>query len=339
MGAAVYPEWKNYNIYNCIYFRNLGFTNIKLRTSIIKGYRINQIEIRLNPEIMLNGSKIELFNPNSIKKIESSFDDTVQKIHSNLPTLQQWTVQRIDYAIQIYTIYSMYLVQLFNRGDKPSKKYSVGVYSKKDFRNVQMQGSLYMRNKSVTINFYDKKDEQENAYMWGNSNKQDIMDSQNLLRFEVQCKRYKTNSLKQKYNFSSKCLSHFLCEYMAKNLILHYYNEIIGPGDYYKLNEAEKIINSSDYRNSTKENCINMLKLISDSRSIWKAREDFVKGKVIKNTDIYVQGSLATYQRRLKQIRNLNINPVAIPKDYIKFPMRMIENPIKQIEDAFNRNP
>lgn len=69
-------------------------------------------------------------------------------------------------------------------------------------------GSLYLFNKSVCINFYDKKCERLN------NNVLDF-DSENILRLEVQCKKSKTNAIKYKYNFDVKFLLYFLSKELS----------------------------------------------------------------------------------------------------------------------------
>ena len=80
----------------------------------------------------------------------------------------------------------------------------------------------------------------------------------------------------------------------------YYYNKTIGAGDYYKLSDAIRIIQDSNYTSKTKDKLTEVLRAISKHRSIRRAREES-------------QYNSSCFNRYLKQIRALGVNPVTIP--------------------------
>ena len=274
--------------------KSIGFTNIQLTSKKINSkykYNFMQIKIILNPVKLLRKNKLEVIEEDHVEELKKVFADEIKKIHVSLPILDYWTVNRIDYAININTPYVKEYIKLFQRADKP--KGFKELYCSKSKTRKQLEGSFYLFNDSVAINFYDKESERA---------KQDFSadGAKNLLRLEVQCKSLKINTLKTKNRFRGKCLKNYLSKDISCKQIEHYYNNTIGGGDYYKLTEAILKVQESNYTNGTKNKLIETLRAINKHRSIWKARE---KSKY----------SFSSFNRQLKKIRDLNINPVTIP--------------------------
>lgn len=274
------------DIYVTEALKDKGFTHIILTNKKIDSkykYNFMQITIIMNPLKLLEVSKLELLKEDQVEELNDRFYSEIIKIHHSLPRLEYWGANRIDYAVNINTPYVKEYIRLFQRGDKPT-----------GFKDTkQLDGSLYISNDSVTINFYDK----ENERLWNGFNKDGAKD---LLRIEVQCKKSKTNTLKTKYEFDSRHLGHYLSQEVSYQQLEYYYNKTIGAGDYYKLSEAVKMVQESNYTAKTKEKLINVLRAINKCRSIWKAREES-------------QYNISCFNRYLKQIRALGVNPVTIP--------------------------
>lgn len=199
-------------------------------------YNFMQITIRLNPLKLMGRNKLEVLKKEHIEEAKKTFSEEVQKIHRILPRLEHWTVNRIDYAININTPYVEEYIELFQRGDKP-RNFKELHYSKSKIRK-QREGSFYLISKSVNINFYNKEHERLSQ----NLNKDGAKD---LLRLEVQCKKPKINTLKAKYGFESRYLEHYLNQEVSYQQLEYYYNTTIGTGDYYKLTEAIRIVQES----------------------------------------------------------------------------------------------
>ena len=271
-----------------------GFTYIQLtskKVDVRYRYKFMQITIILNPVKLIAKNKLEVIKQEHIEEVKKIFVEEMHRIHPSLPRLENWIVNRIDYAININTPYVEEYIKLFQRADKP--RGFKELYCSKSKTRKQREGSFYIFNDSVGINFYNKEHERLSQ----NFNKDGAKD---LLRLEVQCKKPKTNTLKAKYDFDSRHLSHYLSQEVSYQQLEYYYNKTIGVGDYYKLSEAIKKVLKSNYTAKTKEKLMNVLRAVNKCRSIWKAREES-------------QYKSSYFNRYLKQIRALGINPVTIP--------------------------
>lgn len=274
--------------------REQGFTRIKLTSKKVNlkyKYNFMQITITMNPLKLIGRNKLEVLIENQLSELKERFAEEVQKIHNSLPRLDYWTINRIDYAVNINTPYVEEYIKLFQRADKPRSFKEL--YCSKSKTRKQREGSFYLFNDSVAINFYNKEHERlsQNFNMDG---------AKDLLRLEVQCKKPKTNTLKAKYDFHSRRLAHYLSQEVSYQQLEYYYNKTIGAGDYYKLSEAIVKVQESNYTYKTKEKLVNVLKVINRHKSIWKARE---KSQYNSNC----------FNRYLKKIRVLGVNPVTIP--------------------------
>ena len=271
-----------------------GFTYIKLTSKKVNSkykYNFMQITITMNPLKLIGRNKLEVLIENQLSELKERFAEEVQKIHNSLPILDYWTINRIDYAVNINTPYVEEYIKLFQRADKPRSFKEL--YCSKSKTRKQREGSFYLFNNSVSINFYNKEHERLSQ----NFNKDEAKD---LLRIEVQCKKPKTNTIKAKNGFNSRHLEHYLSQEISYQQIEYYYNKTIGTGDYYKLSEAIRIVQVSNYTAKTKEKLIVMLRDINKCRSIWKARKKS-------------QYNSSCFNRYLKQIRAVSVNPVTIP--------------------------
>lgn len=281
-----------------------GFTYIKLTSKKVDGrykYNFMQMTIIMNPVKLIRRNKLEVIKMDLLEEVKKIFAEKVKKIHTSLPRLDYWTINRIDYAVNINTPYVEEYIKLFQRGDKPRNFKEL--YCSKSKTRKQLDGSFYLFNDSVTINFYNK----ENERLSQNFNKDGAKD---LLRLEIQCKKPKTNTLKAKNKFDSRHLEHYLSQEISYQQLEYYYNKTIGTGDYYKLSEAIRIVQESNYTSKTKEKLTEVLRLINKHRSIWRAREES-------------QYNSSCFNRYLKKIRVLGVNPVTIPS---RWGVNMLKN-------------
>ncbi|WP_195970934.1 hypothetical protein [Clostridium thermobutyricum] len=219
------------------------------------------------------------------------FNEKIKLIHESLPRLENWILNRIDYAINIKIEYVKEYIKLFQRGDKPKRFKELYCSSSK--KRKQLEGSLYLFNSSVNINFYDKYNERVKKNLNENA-KRDI------LRLEIQCKKSKLYNIKNKSKFESLQVGEYLKKDISHKILSDYYFLVIGKGDYYKLKEAIEKIKNSNYSISTKEKLIKTLNLVNKHKSVWKARDK-------------CEYSIASFNRYLQLIRGININPVTIP--------------------------
>lgn len=101
--------------------------------------------------------------------------------------------------------------------------------------------------------------------------------------------------------------------------ILTYYEKTIGIEDYYSLSEARILIYNSKYSRDTKELMIDVIKLITKKRSVWKARAS----DEIDEDD---------FKKAIKKLKKLGINPVTIP-NHLR--ISHLPNLLEKIEQEF----
>lgn len=255
-----------------------------------------QIKITMNPLKLISRNKLEVIKTDLLEEVKKIFLGRIKKIHMTLPRLEYWIIDRIDYTVNINTPYVEEYIKLFQRADKP-RNFKEWYCDRSKVRK-QPEGSFYLISQSVNINFYNKEHERLSQ----NFNRDGAKD---LLRLEIQCKKPKTNTIKSKNGFDSRHLEHYLSQEISYHQLEYYYNKTIGAGDYYKLSEAIRIVQESNYTFKTKEKLIEVLRAVSRHRSIWKAREES-------------KYNSSCFNRYLKQIRALGVNPVTIPARWRK---------------------
>lgn len=294
-------------------FRNYGFREVQLNSIDINGMIIRLAVIRLNTKVLLDNQETILSTQASeTHRIAAAFNERKSTIFgdftNDLPDFDQWTCRRIDYCMDVITEHVSAYVALFQRCKLPSHHYNI---------NIKKKGSSYMKSNSVTLNFYDKFDQLEKHLLALDktmTNKEQN-EATNMLRFEIQCQRGKTDYIKRREGFDSKSIEHFLDSSLSNKLILDYYDKSIGTGDFYSLHGARAIVDRANLQFRTKQTILNTLKLIAKTRSIEKARVQFIEGVDIGGGTI-VKGSRKAFNDNIKKIRLLGINPVTIPRNW-----------------------
>lgn len=297
-------------IYTTKYYSDIGFKDFKLR-EVLKPLTVNNVvEISLNPmQLILEEETPLLLLESDVDELKFKFNQKIKEIHPRLPRLSEWSVRRIDYAVDIKTEYVEEYIELFKQCDFPRRfECKSKEYNPKQKRKTEKKGLFKLESNSVNINFYDK--ENERLAVAGN-----VQGCENILRLEIQCKRDKTDNIKRRKDckFPNKSPDHFFDSELSKKMILEYYDLIIGSGDYYKLDEAIKKV-----RAASKDHLVNTLKLINQKSSAWKAREAFVKGfRLTGGTNKSISGrDEATFKSHIRELASLGINPVTLPKRY-----------------------
>ena len=192
-------------------------------------------------------------------------------------------------------------------------------------------------NKSCKVHFYCKSDEIRSIYAdYDMDCSRLINESRNIIRFELQCYPNKVRSLQTSWGLATRRFMNYLQPQQIYSLLINNYRQTIGLEDFYSFYHAKKIINDSNCRAATKEKLIHVLQLISQARHISIARNQFIMGTRIKNTNITVGGenndTAETFNRYLRKIRNLGINPFLIPKDWY---ITRYRNPVYKIHEVF----
>lgn len=246
------------------------------------------------------------------------FNKEMEKISPFLKTFYDYNIKRIDYCINFYLkelapeCSQEQIINLLKRGDVPPSYQEWTEYDEKSHRDKRKPESFYLYNSSVTINCYSKymqlinqsRDNQEKGY--APVSPMILEAAQDIIRFEVQCKYHKTFSLNQKAellgNHDRNKYKILLSHNFYNEQIHHYYNKVIGKGDWYSMQEAIRIIESKHFNSQKEKRLIDALQTVSLHRSIATAKS-LLNGY-----------QLDAFKRTLNELSNLNINPVTIPK-------------------------
>lgn len=319
-------EW----IYNC--FTNKGITIVLRETNLEDNIKYRQIEIRFTPKrLLVEKEFIEVVNEEDLDTIRKKFKKVISVLKKEFKlvskdkygpkfifdNLEKYSVKRIDYCVNIFNENSKEYLSLIRRADIPISFKPYEKYNPKRKRKEMPKGSFYLISNSVVINIYNKYEQMIGDEYYKDL---DISNSKDILRVEIQCKLQKVNNLKNKYKIKDKTIFSFACNEISRDTILHYLERTVGLGDYFTLDIARDRINKrSELRENTKKEMIEIMELISETRSIPMARQKY-SDKEDK------------FNKVLKKINEMGINPVTIP---IKWGLEHLPNPIQEINRRF----
>lgn len=246
---------------------------------------------------------------NKPEVIESDIDDILDVVDSELfPILfrsYKLILVRVDYkfdAVIESEVEREMIIELCKR-NKTTANYM-------KLTNRFACGVRY-ENKNKVFNIYDKERER-------NDNNCDILDyEKNVLRFEAQIKNSHLDFKKNKYNVKKE-----LQEYMTKEKYKYYMRKMIietcSIGNYYDRYRYHKIINSSDKKEKVKKELIDFLAFNGRHKNLTISYEKFGRSK---------------YERYMRLLNELRINPVPIPE---KKGFKVIKNPLGELVKKYN---
>ena len=249
-----------------------------------------------------------------------NFNNESKKISSLLGTFNDYRIKRVDYCINICLSDFIpicdpeLIMNLIKRSDIPPHYKEWTEYDDTSHRKKSRPESFYLCSNSANINYYSKylqlqNRSQENEEKGFDPIPQETIDaSHDIIRFEVQCKYFKTYALNKKAeNSGNECSNKYkslLAPLTCIEIISSYYEKVIGKGDWYTLSEAVQIIQSKNFNSQREQRYIDKLKYVSQCRSIAKAKAS------------YQGNELLAFKQTLKELADLNINPVTIPREW-----------------------
>lgn len=300
---------QNYNILHGNYFNFKDYhqkewINIEIRKNKEIKEVLWNLTIFVDVVKLLNRSKIE---ENDRHEVIESINDIIFKLFLFEPTLELYRFDyRFDAIVESSKIRKL-LIKLYNKCDK-RKAYmnKVDVFNKAT-KKKNFKTSIRYQNKSKSCNVYDKETERKDKC------KVILSYEKSILRFEAQVRRRHILYRKNKYNIADSLENYFTIDmyndFMEKIVL----SSLLGNGDYYNCYHATVIINNSNLKNKEKEELIKFLKITSIKRSIAISKDLYTKYK---------------YDKFIKQLKNLDINPILIPKGE---ETAKIINPLKAI--------
>ncbi len=234
------------------------------------------------------------------EKLRANFKEFMGKLLPYNADLDKWQTRRLDYTKDIKTPYCSKYIKLLQRGDKP-KLLTIDSKDthKKEADKRHYNGSVRYSCKSYTINIYDKYKERIDK----RTPKEIAEESRYILRVEMQCGKEKLSYIKRKNELSTFGLQGLTTLYGEEvNMMKKALIAIEGGGTYYTLNKAIKLVKQSEKATNIKSELITLLKFVNSWRSVRVARIRYRNDK--------------KFNALLSHLRELNINPVTIPKGW-----------------------
>jgi len=282
---------------------------------------VDIINVTINPKILSGTTDyITAATYHDLNVAITNFNSISKQISPLLNTFDFYTLNRIDYCIN-FDLNELIgehdpelIMNLIGRSDIPRYYKKWSEYDNIAHRQKSKPGSFYLINESVNVNCYSKYMQlqarsQENMERGYPPISQEIMDgARSIIRFEIQCKYHKTyalsNMAQKSGNLDCNKYKSLLAPDKCNQIIEYYFNRIIGKGDWYTLHEAIQIIKSHGYNSQHKKRLIDALQLVSQCRSVAKAKT------------FYHGNELESFKRTLKELSILEINPVTIPREW-----------------------
>ncbi len=270
------------------------------------------IKATINPKILTGENNyLAAATVDYLEGVEEIFNNEAKKISPILGEYKHYSINRPDYCVNFdlnelkIPCTAERMIDLIKRGDIP-KYYTerleddVAAKKKKPDKN-----SFYLESKSVNINCYWKLKQLEEEFQ----DCPNLEAARNLIRFEIQCKYLKTyllsRNIKNKQEISrTDVIREMLSDDFCKDIIRKYFNRVIRRGDYFTLNEAIKQVQYCRFSEKKEARLIRELRRINQYRGINKVRTT-------------LQGDeLELFRRTLRDLDDININPVTIPREW-----------------------
>lgn len=290
--------------------------------------------IELEPLVMLIRTRtVDLFRAtnDNVERLQERFHAVMEEFfpNSHLASLDYWNCRRVDYTINLH-FERIADKNLFLEMTKKTSRH-VRKRPKKIWRLKINEQSTAEGNDSVKVLFYDKRKQIEETYtnMPIRQQRELMHAAKHIVRFEVQCKKGRVLTLQRKYHFPNRNILHYLNEEIAHALLLDEYIKSVSRGNFYSLYWAKKEIFASNFSEQKKQRLVYLLQLIAQARHVSIAKEQFIAGKRIKRTNVIVKGSEATFRQYLRDLEDINVNPMLIPKER---KVTFLLNPIGQLE-------
>lgn len=276
------------------------------------------VETKINPKI-LGGVQdyITAATYDDMEAAISQFNIEAKMISPLLGNFNMYTLKRIDYCVN-FDLEELapgcspeQIMSLIKRGDIPTHYKEFVEYDNVSHRTKSKPDSFYLMSKSANINCYSKYIE-----LQGRSSKaglspvsQTTIDSaRNIIRFEVQSKYRKTYitslSAEKNGNHNTNKYEDLLNWISCDTEVEYYFKKIIKRGNWYSLQEAIKIVEFQNFNKQKERRLINALQTVNQCRSLAKAK------------GLYQGAELDTFKKTLRDLSDLNINPVTIPKEW-----------------------
>lgn len=192
----------------------------------------------LKPALMISpNSKLRLTRENDYSAFRLAINAFISSVNAKcgdmlLPSIEDWRVKRIDYAVNIVTPHISEYIQLFYAGKVP-----------KSFRfPAHYEGSFYLTSKNGNINFYDKMHQVRQKYGLSDAAIENELHDlpSGMLRLEYQCSNKYIQHLKEHYRLEDTTLPYLWNADIAEHELKSRVKSIIGETDFYSYDICER---------------------------------------------------------------------------------------------------
>ncbi len=300
--------WKN-NIYFCHKYQKRGL-QIQISKNPYQSYY--QLNLTVNPQTILHPDNlIWIYNTHTTPLSELFVQvNAMLSFLGNHYRLEHFILKRIDCCVDIDLQNNQTVeeyIRLLKKGNKPYGYYDNQMILKHQGKNISKKNGIdFINHQGIQFSAYNKYKQLLSIKLSEEIAKQ----AETILRVEVKLFHKKLKEILQ-------CNSLFFNEYVSetmlyyfisnsKNILFHYLSKLSYKGTYYKKEQAITIIQHSNLKQKQKENCILLLETTTLHKNVRKAVESLKESYHFSNTKV---------NTILKQLEQLNINPVTIAKN------------------------
>lgn len=329
------------------YKRNKGIRWQLLSARGKHDFVIRGVRVIINPKALIESNYITAAQENDLEMVEKIYNNEAAKISPILLAFGSCSINRADYCLNIdlkelgIPCTPEQMIYLIKQGNVPKSCIERKAKSRKQHRSIPDPYSFYLESESYVINFYWKYAQQKEKHP--NFAFRDL--SRNVIRFEVQSRYPRLYSYSKGIKYESKYytatdelsmnelyeriindiknpsipIDVMLMGKVSDKVVRKELFRVIGKGDYFTLDDARSIVETYNFRRDKEERLIYALEMVNESRGIEKA-----KAKMYGP-------DLDDFKRSLKDLDNMLINPVTIPR---RWDIRYIPNPLRSYYDA-----
>ena len=293
-----------YSLYRTKAFKSEGIKELLIKDCFYPGNRCSFIKLTCKPARVLHrDDEYALSSFEEYEQVVELINSFIMKLNKHMgaypfPLLDEWAVERIDYAFQFATEeYGLYLMFLRKGCSYKEDKY---------------MDSVYIKSSKCTINFYDKTEERG---MEGDSH---------IMRFEVQCHEDYLYKMLDDERIGSIALRELWDEKLALSIVTKRIGKLVGYGDFYSLEAARSVLQKASRISENEKSALFLLLQMSSYPSI--RRESQWDLFAVRNGNTDRGGKIRGRMERI--LKRFGMNQFAIPVrrhvDRLKNPAQVI---------------
>ena len=262
------------------------------------------VKFRVNPSEVLGGNDLQLWIPDkrNINAMIELLDNHISSYFHDSHKLNELMLTRVEFTanLDVGKENVPAYINLMHKIGKV-KKYS-NKYSKFDYASdrIDKEHSFDLEGNTNGIAFtvYDKE-----ADLKKKGKESKAKRAKGILRIEVRLKKRKAvQQALHKYTDDSDITTKKQIKLMAKNsreIFLNTFVDIVPCGDFYRLKDAERLVNESDCKKNQKEKMLRLLRLIPEKKSLYLAMKEL---------------NVRSANEVLMWFARLNVSPITISK-------------------------